>query len=377
MPTKKPFLDWASIAAPGLQHLQPYQPGKPIEELERELGVTNAIKLASNENPLGLSRSAKHAIEKAQKELSRYPDGSAFHLKKQLAEHLKVGSNQLTIGNGSNEILELLGRAFLTPETSAIVSAHAFVVYDLTITALSARKIEVPARNWGHDLAAMVKAVDETTRMIFIANPNNPTGTWVSGEDIEHLLLQAPPDVLVVVDEAYYEYVDKPDYASALPLIARFPNLVVTRTFSKAYGLAALRMGYSISHPAIAELLNRLRQPFNVNSLALAAAQAVLQDAEYLQQSLEINRLGYQQLVKGFETLGFEYIPSAGNFIAVRIGSHAADIYQQLLREGVIVRPIASYGMAEYLRVSIGLPEENQRFLEALEKVACPEVQHP
>ncbi|MGV6806920.1 MAG: histidinol-phosphate transaminase [bacterium] len=355
-----------SIVKPGVKGIQPYQPGKPVEELERELGVINAVKLASNENPLGVSPLVKQALDKAVKDLTRYPDGSAFYLKKKLASRLGVRENQLTIGNGSNEVLELLARMFLSPTTSAVVSAHAFVVYDLAITAESARAIKVPAKDWGHDITAMADAVDDSTRMVFIANPNNPTGTWVSHSAIRGLLESVSGQVIVVVDEAYFEYVDKPDYQSSLSLLDEFPNLVVTRTFSKAYGLAALRVGYAISHPALADLMNRLRQPFNVNSFALAAAEAALEDKQFLADSIEVNRAGYEQLSAGLKGLGISFIPSAGNFIAAEFGEDAADIYEQLLRAGVIVRPIAGYAMPRHLRISIGTESENVRFLDTL-----------
>ena len=362
------------MVLPGLKNIQPYQPGKPIEELERELGIRNAVKLASNENPLGISASAVQAINKALAEVTRYPDGNAYYLKQKLADKLGVGANQITIGNGSNEILELLGRMFLSPGVSAVVSQHAFVVYDLTITAQSALMIKVPAREWGHDIAAMQDAVGSDTRMLFIANPNNPTGTWVSSQAIEQLLNNVSREVIVVVDEAYFEYADQADYQTVLPLLQSYPNLVVTRTFSKAYGLAALRIGYAISHPALAELLNRIRQPFNVNSLALAAATAVLDDEDYLVKSCAVNRAGYQQLTAGFTCLGLKFIPSAGNFIAVEVGPKAAEIYQQLLQLGVIVRPVASYEMPHHLRISIGTEAENSRCLEALKQVLAGKV---
>lgn len=359
-------VDLKTLALPGVQHLQPYQGGKPVEELERELGISGAIKLASNENPLGLSPLARDAIEKALKDGARYPDGNGFYLKNKLARQLGVEVGQLTLGNGSNDVLELLARAYLGAPHNAVVAEHAFIVYQLVITAQNAKAVIVPACNWGHDLPAMAAAVDEHTRLLFIANPNNPTGTWLPLNEIEALLQQLPQHLLVVVDEAYYEYAGGGEYDTALKLIGRYPNLVVTRTFSKAYGLAALRVGYAVSHPDVADILNRLRQPFNVNALALAAAQAVLDDSEYLQKSIEQNRLGYEQLTAGFEQLGLSYIPSAGNFVALQIPGDVPALYQALLHRGVIVRPIALYGMPNHLRVSIGLPAENQRFLDTL-----------
>jgi histidinol-phosphate aminotransferase len=358
--------DFKSLALPGVQHLKPYQGGKPIEELERELGIKGAIKLASNENPLGLSPVARKAIEATLIDGARYPDGNGYYLKCKLAEKLNVSPDQLTLGNGSNDVLDLLARGFLDAEHSAIFSQHAFVIYQLAVTAQGAESIIVPAKDWGHDIEAMANAIDEHTRLMFIANPNNPTGTWVDIEVVEALMKKVPWNIIVVIDEAYFEYADMAGYDSALSLMDQYPNLVVTRTFSKAYGLASLRVGYAISHPDVADILNRIRQPFNINSMALAAALAVLDDQDYLDRSIDINRRGYQQLVSGFEQLGLSFIPSAGNFIAVEIPGDAQAMYQRLLEQGVIVRPVGLYEMPNHLRVSIGLPEENQRFLDVL-----------
>jgi histidinol-phosphate aminotransferase len=362
-------VDFKSLALPGVQHLQPYQGGKPVEELERELGIRGAIKLASNENPLGLSPMARAAIEASLVDGARYPDGNGFYLKQKLAEKLLVSTDQLTLGNGSNDVLELMARGFLGSEHNAIFSEHAFVVYQLAITAQNAEAVVVPALNWGHDLNAMAAAVDDNTRLMFIANPNNPTGTWVGLDVIESLMKRVPETVLVVVDEAYFEYVDMPEYGSALSLLNQYPNLVITRTFSKAYGLASLRVGYAISHPDVADVINRVRQPFNINSMALAAAVAVLDDQDYLSRSVDINRKGYEQLVSGFNQMKLDFIPSVGNFISVHIPGDIQALYQALLQSGVIVRPIGVYGMPDHLRVSIGLPDENQRFLDVLEQL--------
>ncbi|MEH6469305.1 MAG: histidinol-phosphate transaminase [Porticoccus sp.] len=359
-------VDFKSLALPGVRHLQPYQGGKPVEELERELGIRGAIKLSSNENPLGLSSMARAAIEKSLVDGARYPDGNGFYLKQKLAERLSVSTDQLTLGNGSNDVLELVARGFLGSEHNAVFSEHAFVVYQLAITAQNAEAVVVPALNWGHDLNAMAAAVNKNTRLMFIANPNNPTGTWVALDAIESLIQKVPEHVLVVVDEAYFEYVDKPEYGSALSLLDQYPNLVITRTFSKAYGLASLRLGYAISHPDVADIINRLRQPFNINSMALAAAVAVLDDKDYLSRSIDINRSGYEQLVSGFDQMGLDFIPSVGNFVSVQMPGDTQALYQALLKHGVIVRPIGVYGMPDHLRVSIGLQEENQRFLDVL-----------
>ena len=360
---------FSSLAVSGVRGLSPYQPGKPIEELERELGLKNIIKLASNENPLGIPASAAVAIEKALPHLALYPDGSAFGLKSKLANKLSVDALQITIGNGSNELLDLVARVFLSPTENAVISRHTFIVYPIAINALGAELRVAEAKNFGHDLDAMAKLVDANTRLIFIANPNNPTGNWLGIAEIEKFLYQIPDNVIVVLDEAYHEYVDKLDYASGLAILKKFPNLIVSRTFSKAYGLAGLRVGYCVSNQEIADLLNRLREPFNVNSLALAAAEAVLDDAEYLTKGIELNREGIKQLEMGLRNLGLSFIESAGNFILVDFARDAMPIYQAFLREGIILRPVGVYELPTFLRVSVGLPDQNARFLEACKKV--------
>ena len=357
------------LAVPGVRDLEPYVPGKPIEELQRELGLTDIVKLASNENPRGPSAAVRASLEAVLPELSRYPDGSAYLLKQALAARLALAPERVTVGNGSNDVLELLARVFLRAGDEAVVSQHAFVVYPLVIRASGARPVIVAARSWGHDLAAMAAAVGPRTRMLFIANPNNPTGTWATQQELARLLDAVPPSLLVVLDEAYFEYVDEAEYPNGAMLLERYPNLVVTRTFSKVYGLAALRCGYALSHPEIADLMNRIRQPFNVNAISLAAAGAALADQEYVAESIALNRQGLAQLARGFEALGLEYIPSVGNFISFDTGGDALGVYQALLREGVIVRPIGVYEMPRHLRVTTGLPEENARFLAALERV--------
>lgn len=362
-------VDPLSFAVPGVRGLRPYEPGKPIDELEREYGIRNAVKLASNENPLGPGPKAVAAIHDWLPELGRYPDGNGFALKRTIADKFAVAPEQLTLGNGSNEVLELIARAFVLPENEVVFSEHAFAVYALVTQAVSATARVIPARDWGHDLEAMARAINPRTRVVFIANPNNPTGTWVPKQELEQLLQATPNDVLVVVDEAYFEYVDERDYPNTVPWVERFPNLVVTRTFSKVHGLAGLRVGFGVSRPEIAGLLNRVREPFNVNSLALTAAQAALSDDAHVTQSVAMNRAGMTQLSQAFTDMGLAYIPSVGNFIAVDIGRPGAEIYGQLLHEGVIVRPIANYGMPNHLRVTVGLTEENQRFLAALRKI--------
>jgi histidinol-phosphate aminotransferase len=362
--------DPASVALPGILELAPYQPGKPVEALERELGIRDSIKLASNENPRGPGELVRAAVARASETLSRYPDGSAYILKERLARHLSIGSECITLGNGSNDVLELAARVFLGPGRSGVVSEFAFVVYPLAVTAVGATLIEVPTEAWGHDLEAMLGAVRDDTHMVFIANPNNPTGTWVNRVTLSRFLDALPARVVVVLDEAYFEYVERDDYPNGLELLERYPNLIVTRTFSKIHGLAALRVGYAVSSPEIADLLNRVRQPFNVSSVAQAAATAALDDSDYVDTSRALNREGMGQVEAGLRRLGLDYIPSLGNFVTFECPTgDAAAVYQALLRQGVIVRPIANYRMPGHLRVSIGTPEENGRFLEALEKV--------
>jgi len=357
--------DALRLAVPGVRGLQPYIPGKPVEELEREYGITNAIKLASNENPLGPSTKALAAAKIALAEIARYPDGGGFALKRALATKLGVQAEQITLGNGSNDILEFAARAFVTAQDEVIFSQHAFAVYPLVTQAVGARAVEVPARDWGHDLAAMLAAITAHTHLIFIANPNNPTGTWLRRIALQEFLETVPSGVIVVVDEAYSEYVEESDYPDTVAWLARYPNLICARTFSKIYGLAGLRVGYGISSPAIADILNRVRQPFNVNSIAQAAALAALDDDAHLGRARRVNIDGMRQLVQGFEQLGLKYIPSVGNFVCVEVGE-AGWVNEQLLRAGVIVRPVANYGMPWHLRVTVGLQKENQRFLDAL-----------
>jgi len=360
--------DLLNLATPGVAGLEPYQPGKPIEELERELGLKDIIKLASNENPLGAGKRARSVLKKTC-DISRYPDGNGFRLKAALAEYHGINPDQITLGNGSNDVLELIARSLLTPAHEVIFSRHSFAVYPLVTQAVGARAVVVPAKNWGHDAQAMRKAVTKQSRLMFIANPNNPTGTWLRKTELRNLLQSVPEDLVVVMDEAYFDYVEDPEYPDGTGWLRDFPNLVVTRTFSKVHGLAGLRVGYGISHPDLADLMNRVRQPFNVNSLALAAAEAALQDQAHIEKSIKVNRQGMRQLIAGFRDLGLDYIPSAGNFICVDLKKPAQEIYDRLLHAGVIVRPIANYGMPNHLRVTVGRPEENARFLTALGKI--------
>jgi histidinol-phosphate aminotransferase len=363
------------LAAAGVRQLRPYQPGKPVAELEREFGIRNAIKLASNENPLGPSPLAVAAAQAVLQDIARYPEGGGHMLAQRLAEKHALDRECITLGNGSNDVLDLIARVFLTPEHSAVYAEYAFAVYPIVVLAAGAQARVAPAHDgsrgpaYGHDLAAMLEMVDHTTRVVFIANPNNPTGTWLAESELEDFIGSLPAHVMVVVDEAYFEYVSHATYPDTSHWLERFPNLIVTRTFSKAYGLAGLRVGYALSHPAVANLLNRVRHPFNVNMAAQAAALAALDDNEHLDRSIRYNHEGMFQLLTGAARLGLDAIESAGNFLTVDTGRSALEVYNALLQEGVIVRPVANYGMPNHLRVTIGRTDENARFLAALEKV--------
>lgn len=356
-------------AAPGLASLKPYVPGKPLSELERELGITGSIKLASNENPLGPSPRVRMAIEAQMATLTRYPDGGAYELRRALAAHHGVDAACVTVGNGSNDVLDMIARAFLWAGRESLFSQYAFAVYPISSMAVGATLRSVPAVDYGHDLAGMREMITDHTGVIWIANPNNPTGTRVGKIALRSFVESVPARVIVVIDEAYFDYVHDDDFPDASLWLSDFPNLVVTRTFSKAYGLAALRVGYGLSHPDVADLLNRVRQPFNVDSFAQAAAVAALGDQDYLRRSVEVNDQGMRQLVEGVERLGLDFIPSAGNFLTIDLGREAGPVDQALLRLGVVTRPVANYGLPNHLRVSIGLAEENARFLGALEQV--------
>lgn len=355
--------------------IAPYPPGKPISELAREMGLNEAdiVKLASNENPLGVSPKALDAIEEALSDIARYPDGNAFALKKSLADKFDLETTQIVTGNGSNDILELAARAFLSRDTEAIYSQHAFAVYPLVTQAVGAKGVVVPAKDYGHDLVAMRAAVTDKTRIIFVANPNNPTGTVLDKAALKAFLTDMPEHVIVLLDEAYDEYLPPAMKSESLCWIAEFPNLIVSRTFSKAYGLAGLRVGYGAMRVEVADVMNRVRQPFNLNSIAQAAAVAALDDEAFLERSYALNQAGMIQITKALTELGLDYIPSFGNFVSFKI-ANAGKVYQQLLAKGVIVRPIANYEMPEYLRVSIGLFSENARFLEVLAEIVKASV---
>ncbi|MEO9136649.1 MAG: histidinol-phosphate transaminase [Casimicrobiaceae bacterium] len=347
--------------------IAPYIGGKPIEEVARELNLDPAtiIKLASNENPRGPSRNTLAAITVAAADLTRYPDSNAFALKAALSSRLDVRPGQIVLGNGSNDVLELVTQAFLRPGDDAVYSQYGFIVYPLATKARGALAIEVPAKAHGHDLEAMRAAITPRTRVVFIANPNNPTGTWHARDAVESFIASVPPDVIVVLDEAYNEFLDPSEQANSTTWISRYPNLIVSHTFSKAHGLAALRIGYGVMDTAVADLLNRVRQPFNVNSLAQAAALAALEDLQYVEESRRLNREGMRQLEAGLRAQSVRFLPSHGNFILIAVGDAPA-IDQALLRQGVIVRPVANYGLPTSLRVTVGTPTENDRFLAAL-----------
>lgn len=361
-----------SLAAPGVRELSPYVPGKPPEALERELGVKNSIKLASNENPLGPGPLARAALATALAGVGVYPDGSGHMLRTKLARKHGLDLGQVTLGNGSNDILVLLAEAFLTPGLEAVYSRYAFSVYPNAVQA-SGATARIAAANppdhpmpIGHDPAALLAAIGPRTRMIFLANPNNPTGTWLAARELDELLCAIPPEVIVVLDEAYHEYSVGLGVPDGTQWLARHPNLVITRTFSKAYGLAGLRVGYSLSHPEIADLLNRVRQPFNVSVPALAAAAAAMDDRDHLAATLALNRAGTEQLRAGLSAIGLRVPASAGNFVLADLGRPAAAINDALLRQGVIVRPVANYALADHLRITTGTAAQNERLLKAM-----------
>jgi histidinol-phosphate aminotransferase len=358
----------SALAPDYIRAISPYQGGKPISDVARELGMSEAdiVKLASNENPLGASPRAVEAIRRALNDLALYPDGGGISLKAAITKKFGVPANRIVLGNGSNDILELCARTFLRQGDTAVYSQYAFAVYPLATQAVGAEPIAVPAKNFGNDLDAMVKAIRPSTKIVFVANPNNPTGTFIPGDVLKAFVAKVPSNVLVILDEAYGEYLDPKDAYDTTPWLAEFPNLVVSHTLSKAYGLAGLRIGFGFASPEIVDLINRVRQPFNVNHLAMVAAEAALSDDAFIEASRKLNAEGLAQLSAGLTQRGLEFIPSKGNFIAFKIG-RAADVFQRLLMGGVIVRPIASYGLTDYLRVSTGTAAQNQKFLDVLD----------
>ena len=357
----------AALAPEYVRRIAPYVPGKPVEELAREYGLAPAaiVKLASNENPRGPSARVRAAIAAAAGDITRYPDGNGFELKQALAARYGVNAEQIVLGNGSNDVLELASQAFLRPGDCSLYSQHAFAVYPLATQARGAIGIEVPARDYGHDFDAMLAALTERTRVVFIANPNNPTGTWLPAQAVKAFLARVPREVVIVLDEAYDEYLGATERSPSATWLAEYPNLIVSRTFSKAYGLAGLRVGFGMMDAAVADMLNRVRQPFNVNSVAQAAALAALADADYVAESAALNRNGLAALGAALDAMGVPYVPSHANFVLVEVGDAVA-VYERLLRQSVIVRPVANYGLPRHLRVTVGLPAENERFISAL-----------
>jgi histidinol-phosphate aminotransferase len=369
--------DPAALCVPGVRELKPYEPGKPISELERELGLANIVKLASNENPFGASPRALEAIKAAAEEVGLYPDGNAHALKKALSEFHDIDQTRIVTANGSDHILELAARAFLDGGSSAVMSRYGFAIFSIvaraTGTELRIAEAHAPdhaEQPYGHDAEAMLAAADETTRILYIANPNNPTGTWLDAAEIERILEQVSSETIVFLDEAYYDYVApfEADFPDSRALLERYPNLVVTRTFSKAYGLAGARVGYALTSAAMADVLNRVRLAFNPNSLGQAGAVAALADREHVERTVNTNHEQRALVEKGLKKLGLATIPSVCNFVTVDVGGPGPDMFQALLRDGLITRPLLPYGMPNHLRISVGLAEQNKRLLDALER---------
>src|SRR5262247_3598346 len=360
---------WESLANDHILGIAPYEPGKPVEELERELGIPDAIKLASNENPLPPSERVQKAVAAAITQLNRYPDGTGFYLREALARRHGVTADHLILGNGSNELIELIARAFMRPGDEAVIPHPSFVVYPMIVQAVGGIRVVVTLKDQRLDLEAMARAITPMTKMVFIANPNNPTATIVTADEVEHFMARVPDRVIVVFDEAYIEFAQGPDLPDTLDYLRHGRRVVVLRTFSKAASLAGLRVGYGVADPDCVALLNRIRQPFNVNALAQVAALAALDDESHVLECLRMIEAGRHFLCDEFTALGLKYVPSRANFILVDVGRSAGDIFHWLLKEGVIVRPMTSFGMENALRVTIGTPQENRRFVKALKKV--------
>ena len=362
-------VQWESLANDHILGIEPYEPGKPIEELERELGVPDAIKLASNENPLPPSARVQKAIAAALAQLNRYPDGGGFYLRQALAKKHGVTAEQIVLGNGSNELIGLIVHSFVKPGDEAVVPHPSFVVYPMIVQAAGAIRVMVMLRDHRLDLEAMARAITPTTKLVFIANPNNPTATIVTADEVERFMSSVPERTIVVFDEAYFEFALGPDFPDALGYVKQGRKVVVLRTFSKAASLAGLRVGYGIADADAIALMNRIRQPFNVNALAQVAALAALDDEAHISECVRMIEAGRHFLYDGFKNLGLRYVPSRANFVLVDLGRNAAAIFQGLLREGVIVRPMTSFGMETTVRVSVGTPEENRRLIKALSTV--------
>ncbi|WP_230657696.1 histidinol-phosphate transaminase [Psychrobacter sp. I-STPA10] len=365
--SQQPVAERLPPAYESILDLQAYQTGKPVDELTREYGIYDVVKLASNENPLGCSPLVTLAVTEQLGQLARYPDGNGYYLKQVIADLTDTEMNQITLGNGSNDLLDIIARTFVSHKDAIVYSEYAFVVYSMLTKMLGATGIAVPAKRYGHDLAAMQQAVqaNANTKLVFIANPNNPTGTLLAHDALREFVGSIPSEVLVVIDEAYIEYCPQSNNRA---LIDEFDNVILVRTLSKAYGLAGLRVGYALSSPYVADLLNRIRQPFNVSSVALAAATAALKDQEYIAKVRQLNDGQKRWLSKQFDALGLGFVPSSGNFIMVNVGD-GAKVYRALLEQGVIVRPLAGYGLPEWLRITVGLPEENTLLIDTLRTV--------
>jgi histidinol-phosphate aminotransferase len=360
---------WESLANEHILGIAPYEPGKPVEELERELGIHDAIKLASNENPLAPSDRVQKAIIDALPTLNRYPDGSGYYLRQALARKHGVTADHIVLGNGSNELIELIVRTFLRPGDEAVVPHPSFVVYPMIVQAAGGIRVMVMLRDYRIDLEAMARAITPMTKIVFVANPNNPTATIVTGDEVSHFMSKVPERTIVVFDEAYTEFAQGPDFPDTLEHISQGRKVMVLRTFSKAASLAGLRIGYGVADPDAVALMNRIRQPFNVNSLGQVAALAALEDESHTLECVRMIEAGRHYLYDEFNAIGVKYVPSRANFILVDIGRSASDVYQRLLKEGVIVRPLTSFGMESALRITVGTPQENRRLIKALRKV--------
>jgi len=359
-----------SIVNPSLLNLKPYQAGKPISECQRELGLNKIVKLASNENPLGTSEAVSSTLQQAMLEISRYPDANGFELKRAISQHLGVNNTQILLGNGSEDVIKMLLQALVFTEGEIIISQYGFMAYKILATGMGIAVKEIPVQaDFVTDLSAMIAAISDKTRMIILANPNNPTGTYMNKAEFATFLANIPKNVVLVCDEAYYEYMYAADYPQSITFLNDFPNLVITRTFSKAYGLAGLRLGYGIANEQLIEYVNRIRQPFNVNHLAQQAGIAAIQDQAFVKRSVKVNEQGKEQFYECFDELKLHYVPSFGNFILVDMGSAAQPYYQSLLQEGVIVRPLQAYQLENHLRFSIGTKEENEFCIQALKKI--------
>lgn len=360
---KKPFKDY-------IQSIQPYEPGKPIDEVKRELGIWHVTKMASNENPLGPSRRALRAMRRALREAHLYPESTCFYLKKKLAEELGIGEDQLIIGNGSNEIIEFLARAFLSEGDQVISSACSFLVYPIVTRSSGAEYVEVPMRDFRYDLKGILNRITDRTRLIFIANPNNPTGTYVTREEVEDFITRVPREVIVCFDEAYVDFVEAKDFPFLLFHVkTEKPNVIVLRTFSKSFGLAGLRVGFGMGSPELIQYLHKVRQPFNVNSIAQAGAAAALEDRLFLWRTKHLVMRGKKYLYRRFKRMGLSFVPSQANFVLVDTGLDANEVFQACLRSGVIIRSMAAYGLPTWIRVTVGRRSENARFIRVLKKV--------